>query len=169
MCARLDGEVYALGECWCPVDVIDGPHVRAASLIPLAPRRAIIERFSAAWVYSLVPEPSRHEFCVDLGARTHVWPSPRVHLREVVCPVGDTAVFGGALVTTPLRTVVDLARWARPEHEDDLTAVLLALLLYGGHSDTESARRRCMERSVPNRSVALHRLAAVEKLCARRC
>lgn len=164
MSARLDGEVYSLGESWCPIDEIDGPPVRAASLAPLVPRRAIIERLSAAWVYSLVPEPAQHEFCVDLDARAHTHPSPRLHLREVVCPGSDTEEIGGVRVTTPLRTVIDLARWAPALCEDELSALLLALLRYGGHSDTALARQRCEAKSVPNRTVALTRLLAVEHL-----
>ncbi|WP_051973064.1 hypothetical protein [Cryobacterium sp. MLB-32] len=163
MCARLDGEVYPLGACWCPIDEIDGTAVRAASLAPLLPRHAVIERFSAAWVYTLVPEPTPHEFCVDLGARTHLSPSPRMRLREVVCPESDTVAIGDVRVTTPLRTVIDLARWAPPECSD-IVPVLLALLRFGGHTDTDLARRRCEAKSVPHRNLALHRLAAVQAL-----
>ncbi|KGJ79197.1 hypothetical protein GY21_05975 [Cryobacterium roopkundense] len=164
MCARLDGEVYPLGECWCPIDEIDSPNLRAASLAPLLPRRAIIERHSAAWVYDLCPEPAQHEFCVDLGARTHAQPSPRRHLREVVCPTDDTAELGGVRVTTPIRTAIDLARWAAPNADDHLLPLLFALLRYGGFTDTTQARARCEARSIPHRGIALRRLAAVETL-----
>jgi len=163
MCARLDGEVYPLGECWCPIDEVDGAPMRAASLAPLLPRRAIIERYSAAWVYGIAAEPGQHEICVDIGARTRASTSGRVHLREVVCPESDTQDIGGVRVTTPIRTVIDLARWAPREAEDRLTPLLLALMRYGGYTDTAVARHRCEARSVPNRTLALTRLAAVEK------
>jgi len=164
MCARLDGEVYPLGDCWCPIDEIDSPPVRAASLAPLLPRHAIIERRSAAWVYDLGPEPVQHEFCVDLAARTHAPPSPRMHLREVVCPDSDTVALGRVRVTTPLRTVIDLARWDPPGHDGELLQLLIALLHFGGFTDTGEARGRCATKSVPKRSIALDRFTAVEAL-----
>jgi len=161
MCAGLDGEVFPLGACWCPIDQIDGPSLRAASLAPLVPARGIVERASAAWVYGFVAEPREHELCVDVRARAHVLPSMRVHVREVVCSESDVQSLGGLRVTTPLRTVVDLAHWNSAPQHGDLTSVLWALLRYGGYNDAAEARRACAARPGPHRTRALAQLDRV--------
>ena len=164
--ARLNGELFTVGECWYPIDEIDNESLRAASLAPLMPARAILERMTAAWVYGLTAEPRRHHLCVSVTARVHVVPSPRIQLREVALGASDTILFGDVRVTTPLRTVVDLARSTPiPAHEHDrreLTTLLARLLSYAGHRNADSARARCSRPCVPNRTLALARLDDVD-------
>ena len=134
-CARLDGELFSLAGSWCPIDALDGPETRAGAIQPAAPRRAAAERLTAAWIYGLVPEPTVHQFCVDIGARTRNPPGATVHLREVRLDRADAVRFGSLLVTSPLRTAVDLARWGEaPGHPADpvLIAALLARAGVGG-------------------------------------
>ena len=184
--ARLDGEVYALGDSWCPVDEADGPVVRALAAGLLVPGRAIAERMTAAWVYGLAPEPHRHHFCVDIGARTHVPPSPRLQLREVRCRPDETLVIAGLRVTTPLRTVIDLARspgpdvsrrdWSDPDatgpvssgtdSERALVALLAALLRLGGFADAHAAEQLCRRQNLPHKVIALARLERASQLLA---
>ncbi|MDH6237308.1 type IV toxin-antitoxin system AbiEi family antitoxin [Cryobacterium sp. CG_9.6] len=161
MCARLDGEVYPLGACWCPIDEVESPALRAASLGPLVPPRGIVERASAAWVYGVLPEPAVHELCVDVHARAHLPPSAHVHIREVTCPAADTRLLAGIRVTSPLRTAVDLARWSVETDESALTQVLGQLLTYGGFSDETEARLACACRATPHRARALARFDLV--------
>lgn len=161
--ARLDGELFALGDFWCSIDEIEGPSCRALAAGMLVPTRAIAERMSAAWIYGLVPEPLRHQFCVDLGARAHVPPSPRLQLREVRCAPEETRTIAGVRVTSPLRTVVDLARWA-PDHPVDCVPLLAALLRYGGFTDAASAIHLCRRHNVPNKKIALRRLDRAQLL-----
>lgn len=165
--ARLDGELYAVAECWCPVDEPEGPPVRARAVGLLVPPRAIAERMTAAWIYGISPEPSRHQFCVDLGARTHVPPSPRLQLREVHCAPEDTLTIAGLRVTTPLRTVVDLARTPGPD-APGLVRLLAELLRFGGLPDAEPAAQLCRRHNLPHKTIALARLAAAAELLARR-
>ncbi|TFB55612.1 hypothetical protein [Cryobacterium tagatosivorans] len=167
--ARLDGEVYPLVDSWCPVDEVDGPVVRALAAGQLVPPRAIAERMTAAWVYGLVAEPGRHQFCVDHGARTHVPPSQRLQLREVHCAAEETRVIAGLRVTTPLRTVVDLARSPAPgaagtDAEPGLVALLAALLRLGGFADADAAEQLCRRQNLPHKVIALARLAAAQAL-----
>ncbi len=161
--ARLDGELFALGEFWCPIDEIEGVPSRAIAASFLVPTRAIAERMSAAWIYGLVPEPLRHQFCVDVGARAHVPHSPRLQLREVSCGPGETQTIAGLRVTTPLRTVVDLARWTADDSHD-LVALLAALLHFGGFSDAAPATRICLRQNGPKKKVALRRLDQAQTL-----
>jgi hypothetical protein len=130
--ARLDGELFTLGGSWCPVDAQDGPETRAAAIQRFAPRRAAAERLTAAWIYGVAPEPAEHQFCVDLGARTRKPAEASVHLREVRLGADDVVLLGRLIVTTPLRTAIDLARWgASPHHRAD-TAVIAELLARAG-------------------------------------
>lgn len=161
--ARLDGELYRLGEAYCAIDEVDSWRTRALSLRSILPRQGCIERMSAAWVYGVVAEPARHEFCVDPRSRVHLVPSLRVVIREVSCPPAGIREYGGVRVKTPLSTVVDLARWVPPA--DDPVAVLVALLRYDGQGDTAAARLLCAPR-LPYRSQALRRLDAVDERLA---
>lgn len=158
--ARLDGELFTLGDFWCPVDELDAPATRAQAAALLVPPRAIAERLTAAWILGLAPEPRRHHFCVDVGARVHLQPSARLTLREVTCPSTDTASITGLRVTRPLRTVVDLARW--PDPDVDVVPLIGALLSLCGPGGAEQALGRCDRAYVPFRSLALGRLAAAE-------
>lgn len=161
--ARLDGEVFPLAESWFAIDEIDAPQTRALAAGALVPARAIAERATAAWIYGLVPEPFRHEFCADPGARVHVGPSPRLRLREVRFSPADSCTIGGLRVTTPLRTAVDLARCTRHD-SPELTALLAALLRYGGFGDVAPARSLCQCTATPNRKGALTRLDRAQVL-----
>lgn len=126
--ARLDGELFALGGSWCPVDALDGPETRAGAIQRAAPRRAAAERLTAAWIYGLAPEPDEHQFCVDVNARTRKAPDAGVRLREVRLGSDDTVILARLLVTTPLRTAVDLARWGTAPGRQAETALIAALL-----------------------------------------
>ena len=76
----------------------------------LVPAGVIAERLTAAWIFGACPEPHQHQFCVDTAARQHVPISTRFRLREARNVAADTQLIGGIRVTTPRRTVVDLAR-----------------------------------------------------------
>jgi hypothetical protein len=127
--ARLDGEVFALGDGWCCVDEVPAEAVRAQAAALLVKGRAIAERMTAAWIFGLVPEPQKHQFCVDAAHRAHVRLSSRLQLREVICSPADILILAGLRVTTPLRTIIDLARHA-PDGVQ-VVPVVAALLAYG--------------------------------------
>lgn len=158
--ARLDGEIYALGDSWCPIDEIDGPVNRARTVSLLVPVPAVAERASAAWIFGLTPEPACHELRVDSRARKHVAPSVRLRVREVRDPFADTDNLDGIPVTTPLRTAADLAL-CRSHHasgpaERALVELLASLLQYSGCRDTRQAVRLC----APEHSAAWQRAVA---------
>ncbi|MGY4856998.1 hypothetical protein [Cryobacterium sp. AP23] len=137
-CARLDGELFVVGGSWCPVDTQDGPETRAAAIQRFAPRRAAAERLTAAWIYGLAPEPAEHQFCVDLGARTRKRPDASVRLREVRLGADDVMLLGRLVVTTPLRTAIDLARWGQSPHHRADTVLIAELLDRAGLGATGS-------------------------------
>lgn len=155
--AKLDGELVAVGEGWSPVDLPVGEAVRAQAAALLVPPRVIAERMTAAWIFGLVPEPTRHHFCVDARTRAHVPPSSRIQLREVSCTTDDTLVLGGLRVTTPLRTVVDLARHGAVE-EQALVQVIAALLAYGRLDQQSVIKQLSRSPQAPHTGLAHRRL-----------
>ncbi|MFC5931491.1 type IV toxin-antitoxin system AbiEi family antitoxin [Cryobacterium melibiosiphilum] len=169
--ARLDGEVYPLGDFWCLVDENDGPITRARATSMLVSVAVAAERATAAWIYGLTPEPARHELRLDSRARKHVQPSVRVRVREVRDPFADTVDIGGVPVTTPLRTAVDLALsrgdLVDGRHELGLVALLADLLRYSGYGDTHAAIARCVPAHSPVGERAAARFAAVQQLLDR--
>jgi len=154
-CARLDGELFAVAGAWCPIDALDGPEIRARAVAPLAPSRAAAERMTAAWIYGLAAEPVRHQFCVDVTARTRKPSGTGTLLREVRIGPDDTRLVGQLLVTTPLRTAIDLARWGRSAGRPPEPALLAALL---GLDDLGGAHTGASTRAV-RRGISFSRLA----------
>jgi len=108
--AKLDGELFAVDDCFAPVDEVDHVRLRAASLRAVLPPRLIAEQRTAAWVLgALRRTPSPHEVCAESSAR---YRSAGMVVREVLLHEGDTVVIGGLRVTTPFRTALDLVRFA---------------------------------------------------------
>ena len=168
-CARLDGELFAVAGAWYPVDAHDGPETRARALAPIAPSRAAAERMTAAWVYGLAAEPVRHQFCVDVTARTRKPEGTNTDLREVRLGPDDTRVLAEQLVTTPLRTAIDLARWGRSAGAPPDTALLAALLAYDGLDDAHTdAYERVVRHGISFSKVAGARLLEARRLLLER-
>ena len=158
--ARLDGELFAVGDCFSPVDEIEQPRHRAAALHAGQSERLVAEQLSAAWVWGALDSPPVHlQFCVATGARVSHSPARWMTLREVVIEPHEIVDFGGPLVTTPLRTVVDLVRFSERfgAREVEVVRRLAAPL-------DDAARLIAGRRNLPNKRRALARLAQ----CARR-
>jgi hypothetical protein len=160
MAARLDGELYALGEVHCPIDEPETPATRLAAVLAGRSGRIIAELGTAAWVWGaqLLPPPQL-ELCVDLRARARPPRTPSASLREVVIAEGDVRVLAGRTVTSPLRTAVDLARAREPFTAADAAAVReLARLGWFGLAECRALMDR--RRNLPGKLRALERLAA---------
>jgi hypothetical protein len=153
--ARLDGELFAIDECFSPVDEVERLGHRAASLAALVPSRLIAEQHTAAWVYGVVDHPpSKHEFCADIGARIRPASLSRLVLREVVIDPEDIIEIGELRLTSPLRTVVDLARFS----EDFAPDVARDLMLIGGVSLGDCRALLDRRRNLPGKRRALERI-----------
>ena len=161
--ARLDGELFRLGEFWCPIDVHDRPETRALAVAHLVPRRAIAELHSAAWIYGAAPEPAQHRVCVDTRARAVIATSPRLQVRELRHVSEDTQRIGDLIVTTPLRTVIDLAKW-EPPTALNLPDTLARLLRYGGFDSVDIVLAGLTAQSKAEARRANDRLAAAQLL-----
>ncbi|OUE31162.1 hypothetical protein BFL35_06555 [Clavibacter michiganensis] len=161
--ARLDGEVYEVDACYSPVDELASPWLRAAALAAQIPSRLIAERSTAAWVHGAVRTPPRtHEYCVDTVARCHPPALRNVRIREVVLDERDTVVLAGLRVTTPLRTLCDIARTVAdltPRHE----SACLGLLALPGVTIAAAREHLAACGALPDKRRALTRLDALAR------
>lgn len=161
--ARLDGELYEVDACYSPVDELASPWLRAAALAAQVPTRLIAERTTAAWVHGALRSPPRtHEYCVDSVARCHPPALRHVRIREVVLDGRDTAVLAGLRVTTPLRTLCDIARTVSDftaRHE----AACLGLLALPGVTVAAAHEALAARGALPDKRRALTRLDALAR------
>lgn len=139
----LDGEVVALGEGFLPIDAPLTALARAASLAPLLiDARVVVADRSAAWVWGWGRAPAAVTTCVSIAARI---PSPdrrRLRAREVVISADEMVLLGGVAVTSPMRTVLDLARHDdEPDVIDVIAAGIRAHGIAASHLQAELSRR----------------------------
>src|SRR6187402_1771121 len=155
---RLDGEVYPLAGAYCPIDQIETAAHRARAVRGRRSVRLIAELRTAAWVWGALPRPPEPvEFCVDLAARARLRPSPHTLVRELVLDPEDVVDLDGCGVTSPLRTAVDLARFAET-FEPDVVVALAAIGRFGGEDCLAVLDRR---RNLPAKNRAKARLRPV--------
>jgi hypothetical protein len=109
--ARLDGELVAIDEGFLVADLPLGPPERAAALRSMLPPPAVADRLTAAWVHGALRDPPRlHSASIDRRRRIRPPSTPRLRCHEVLLGPEDAALLGGTAVTTPVRTLIDLAR-----------------------------------------------------------
>ena len=120
--------------------------------------RLIAERLSAAWVWgALSAPPARHQFCVGIGSRVAHSAARWMTVREVVIDRDEIAELEGGLVTSPLRTVVDLVRFGDRFDEAEAGTVRRLAALGGVRLD-DAARTIEARRNLPGKHRALARL-----------
>lgn len=159
--ARLDGELFALDECFTPIDEPETRLQRARAIGLKWPGRMIAERLTAAWIWgALDAPPARHELCVSLGARARASSRFRVTVREVVIDADEVVAFDTVRVTDTTRTVVDIVRFA-PVMTSELALMLQRLATIGGVS--QQACRGALERrkNLPNKTLAWQRIVTL--------
>ena len=144
-------------------DVAASPQMRAraaASAVPAAIRQRVVAgRMTAAWIYGCAHEPDRLALLVDAKRRISSLRNTRgCSLHEVRLGPCDVVSLGGLMVSSPLRTALDIALHveaqraipaleallSRPEHDVRLRLLVLAI---------ESTPR------VPHKRAALEKLA----------
>jgi hypothetical protein len=159
--ARLDGELFLLDSCYCPVDQWETPELRAAVISARWPSRLIAEQRSAAWVLGALDlPPQRHELCAALGARSRPSETHEARIREVVIEPEELGRVGALCVTSPLRTILDLTRF-RPEFGNDDREMVRRLLAIGGLSPEQCVAALDARRNLPNKKTAVGRILSV--------
>jgi hypothetical protein len=109
--ACLDGLLVPLGEGFMPADAAETPWMRARSLSPLLGKRWAAIRLSAAWVHGVIAEePSPHHVQRAGSTRVRARSDARTVFHDVRLDPADVSVMAGVHVSSPGRTLVDLAR-----------------------------------------------------------
>jgi len=115
--ACLDGLLVPLGEGFMPADAVETAWMRARSLLPLLGERWAGVRLTAAWVHGGIPtEPTRHHLQRVVTRRTRAHDGTRAVYHDVRLPPADTTSLAGVHLSTPGRTLADLAR-SDDEHQ----------------------------------------------------
>jgi hypothetical protein len=115
--ARLDGHLIEVDAAYMPADTVETSAARAASLAPLLRDLLGATHLSAAWVHGVIADPPvRHTVQRAVPHRIHGVIHRRLHYRDRYLPERDLQRIGGVLVTTPARTVADLARVGDSAH-----------------------------------------------------
>ncbi|MFT4220376.1 MAG: hypothetical protein QM611_07675 [Microbacterium sp.] len=109
--ARLDGHLVELGEGYIPADAVETPALRAASLTPILGDLLAATHSSAAWVHgALDAPPRRHTVQRAVDHRIGHVVGRGVVYRDGRLPEHDIVRIGGMAVSSPSRTLADLAR-----------------------------------------------------------
>lgn len=158
--ARLDGELATIDGLFTSIDEIDGPRLRARALgsHPQA-RKLIAEQLSAAWVWGATAlPPHRHQLCVAIGSRVAHSSVSWMILREVVIEPDEVVSLDGLQLTSPTRTVVDLARFSQQfgSRERDIVSWLAEAHRLDLEAVIDSIESR---RNLPRKRRAVQRLA----------
>jgi hypothetical protein len=156
--ASLDGHLFRLDDCFEPVDLPHTRAQRAAVIGALWPGKFIAERNTAAWIWGAHDTaPTHHELCVSLGARARPASSARLRVREVVIENDEYVIEGGARVTTPLRTLIDIARFTVID-DGTMAETLSALARIGSITRAQCRRALDRRRNVPHKTLAWERI-----------
>lgn len=116
--ARLDGHLVELGDAYIPADAVETAALRAGSLGETLGDTLAATHLSAAWIHGALPDPPvRHTVQRAVARRLHHVMGVRLIYRDTAVAPEDLQVVGGFLVTTPERTVADLARVGDLAHQ----------------------------------------------------
>lgn len=161
--ARLDGEVYDLAGAFCLIGELEAPAHRARAVLAGRSTRLIVELRTAAWVWGVGSLPARPEFAVTPDARARLGPGEQASVREIVHGADDVIDFDGSRVTSPLRTIIDLAR-----HPDLFDPVLVRdLVAMAGATLSEALEILAQRPGIPGKRLAERRLPEVYAVLTR--
>lgn len=156
--ARLHQNGYTLPE------VQGSPQLRAraaAGGVPQAVRQRVVAgRMTAAWIYGCAAEPDRLALLVDAKRRVSSLRNTRgCTLHEVKLGPFDVVSMGGLMVSSPLRTAVDVALHVEAERAIPALAALLA-------RPQQDVRLRLLVLAIEATPRVPHKRAALEKLAS---
>ncbi|WP_167050873.1 hypothetical protein [Salinibacterium sp. ZJ77] len=120
---RLDGHAYRLADSYVSISIPEVSAVRAAAVHAGRTARLVAARRTAAWIWEATPlRPAVDEYAVSSEARWRPRAGDPMELIEAVLTTEDVVTAGGVLVTSPLRTAIDICRFsARLSPADALT------------------------------------------------
>lgn len=108
--ARLDGDLFEIGEGFIPADLVEARGTRAASIAGLIPVDTAASGPTAAWIHGAGDSPPAiHHVRRAVERRIRSNRVARVVLHDTSVPSVELEVLGGVVVMTRVRTMVDLA------------------------------------------------------------
>ena len=154
--ARLHQQGYTLP------GVTASPQLRARAAAGAVPapirQRVVAGRMTAAWIYGCAAEPDRLALLVDAKRRVSSLRNTRgCTLHEVRLGPLDVVSLGGLMVSSPLRTALDVALHVEPERAVPALAGLLA-------RPQNDVKLRLLVRAIEATPRVPHKRAALEKL-----
>ena len=131
----------------------------AAGAVPAAIRQRVVAgRMTAAWIYGCAAEPDRLALLVDTKRRVSSLRGTRgCTLHEVKLGPFDVVSLGGLMVSSPLRTALDISLHVEPERAVPPLAGLLA-------RPQQDVKLRLLVRAIEATPRVPHKRAALEKL-----
>ncbi|MCR2800846.1 type IV toxin-antitoxin system AbiEi family antitoxin [Microbacterium sp. zg-Y818] len=155
--ARLDGDLVEVGEGYMPADAVETRELRAASLAPLVGQTLAATHLSAAWVHGVLDTPpARHAVQRVVARRLSPSLDARVRYSDVRLDAADADVIGGVAVTSPTRTLADLARSRDAAHRD----VAVRMMTIAPHLRDEALAWLAAAGPVPDKRAAVAFLRA---------
>ena len=162
--ARIDGHVVDLGDAYIPADFVEGPDVRASTIAALVRPGTAACHQTAAWIHGAgdTPPGVHHvKRCVERRIRPVT--SSRVVFHDTLLPEADVCALGGVAVSSPARTMLDLATTL---HRDPRVLPWMDLLAVACPNTPEAAMRALQDlRRVPGSRMGA---AALQRLAVRR-
>jgi hypothetical protein len=108
--ARLDGHVVELGDAYIPADLSESADVRASSIARLVRPGTAAAGPTAAWVHGAGDAPPAvHHIRRSVPRRVRPQLTNRVIFHDGPLSEGEIVRLGDIDVSTPLRTMLDLA------------------------------------------------------------
>ncbi|WP_337006076.1 MULTISPECIES: type IV toxin-antitoxin system AbiEi family antitoxin [unclassified Microbacterium] len=111
LCAAcIDGHVVELGDAYIPADLVETADVRATTIAHLVQPGSAACGPTAAWIHGAgdAPPAIHHvRRCVERRLRPVT--NARLVFHDTVLPESDVVLLGGIPVSTPARTMLDLA------------------------------------------------------------
>ncbi|SEQ61919.1 type IV toxin-antitoxin system AbiEi family antitoxin [Arthrobacter sp. OV608] len=131
----------------------------AAGAVPAAVRQRVVAgRMTAAWIYGCAAEPDRLALLVDAKRRVSSLRNTRgCSLHEVKLGPFDVVSLGGLMVSSPLRTALDVALHVEAERAIPTLESLLA-------RPQNDVRLRLLILAIEASPRVPHKRAALEKL-----
>ena len=157
-------QLYQRG--YLPPGTRSTPQLRARALATMIPpairQRVVAGRLTAAWVYGCAQEPDRLALLVDANRRISSLRSTRgCTFHEVRLGALDVVSLGGLMVSSPLRTALDIALHVESDRALPVLAALLARSELGVRLRLLRLAVEATPR-VPHKKAALERLAVLE-------
>jgi hypothetical protein len=108
--ARIDGHTVDLGDAYVPADLVESADLRAGTVAAFVRRGTAASCQTAAWIHgALDTPPVVHHLKRCVERRLRSIRDARIVFHDTALAPGDIVMLGGVAVSSPHRTMLDLA------------------------------------------------------------